>query len=221
MPTSNGKRNASAASTDNLVETVTLLDDIATEKVPNQRTLARNIGVSVGMVNALVHRAVTKGLIKIKQAPLHRYAYYLTPKGFAEKSRLVSEYLDVSLTFFRMCRREYAEIFSRCAATGRKRVILCGAGELAEIATLSVNNTGVELVAVFDRETNQAQVAGLPVLRDLAEVGPNEVFVITDDQNAQETHDRLVALGRDNAVLHPKFLRISAASGAANLEAPR
>jgi DNA-binding MarR family transcriptional regulator len=75
------------------------LGNVAGEQALNQRKLARQIGISVGLVNALVHRAVHKGLIKIKEAPARRYAYYLTPKGFAEKSRLVAEYLEVSLRF--------------------------------------------------------------------------------------------------------------------------
>ena len=102
----------------NLGETVELLGNVAGDEPLNQRKLASQIGISVGLVNALVHRAVRKGLIKIKEAPARRYAYYLTPKGFAEKSRLVAEYLDYSLTFFRTARQEYGEIFALCDAAG-------------------------------------------------------------------------------------------------------
>src|SRR5215475_13692916 len=133
----------------NLAETVKLLDNVAGQELPNQRALARKIGISVGLVNALVHRAVRKGLIKIQQAPARRYAYYLTPKGFAEKSRLVAEYLDYSLSFFRTARQEYGDVFAHCAAAGRRRIVLCGVGELAEIATLAPNGVDVELVAVL------------------------------------------------------------------------
>ena len=45
-----------------------------------------------------------KGFVKAKAAPYKRYAYYLTPKGFNEKSRLVAQYLEVSLDFFRTAR---------------------------------------------------------------------------------------------------------------------
>src|SRR3984957_3557519 len=136
----------------NLVETGKLLGNVAGQQASNQRALARQIGTSVGLVNALVHRAVHKGLIKIKEAPARRYAYYLTPKGFAEKSRLVAEYLDYALSFFRTARQEYNDVFARCPAAGARRVILCGAGELAEIATLAANGVDVELVGVYDRE---------------------------------------------------------------------
>lgn len=195
----------------NLTETVELLDNVAAQEAANQRALARKLGISVGLVNALVHRAVRKGLIKIKQVPARRYAYYLTPKGFAEKSRLVAEYLDRSLTFFREARQEYSDAFARCASSGHKRVVLCGAGELAEIATLAAFGLDVALVAVLDSETNQARVAGLPVIRSIDELGPGDVVVITDGRNPQQAYDRLVSALAPERVLAPPFLRISPA----------
>jgi DNA-binding MarR family transcriptional regulator len=197
----------------NLVETVKLLGNVAgqegLDQGLNQRTLARQIGISVGLVNALVHRAVHKGLIKIKEAPARRYAYYLTPKGFAEKSRLVAEYLDYSLSFFRTARQEYNDVFARCAAVGIRRVILCGAGELAEIATLAANGADVELVGVYDRETNHVRIAGLPVVRDVGDLGADAVLVITDGHKPQELYEILTATVGQERVLAPPFLRIS------------
>lgn len=198
--------------TGNLTETVELLDNVAGQGAPNQRALARKIGISVGLVNALVNRAVRKGLIKIKEAPAHRYAYYLTPKGLAEKSKLVAEYLDFSLTFFRTARQEYGDIFVRCATEGKKRVVLCGAGELAEIATLAVNGADVTLVAVLDSETNQARVAGLPVIRSLAEIEDGDVFVICEGRKPQDVYDWVMEKVGQDRIIAPHFLRISPAS---------
>ncbi len=193
----------------NLAETVELLDNVAGQDAPNQRALARKIGISVGLVNALVHRAVRKGLIKVKEVPARRYAYYLTPKGLAEKSKLVAEYLDHSLSFFRVARQEYGDIFARCAAAGNKRVVLCGAGELAEIASLAVNGLDIAVVAVFDHETNQAHIAGLPVVRTLQDLDAGDVLVLTDGRRPQDAYDRLVAAVGHERVVAPPFLRIS------------
>jgi DNA-binding MarR family transcriptional regulator len=193
----------------NLAETVKLLDNVAGQEVPNQRALARKIGISVGLVNALVHRAVRKGLIKIQQAPARRYAYYLTPKGFAEKSRLVAEYLDNSLAFFRTARQEYSDVFGQCVAAGRRRIVLSGAGELAEIATLAAIGMDIEIVAVFDRTTNQVRVAGLEVVRDLAALGPEDLLVITDGRRPQEVYEELLKTVGPDRVCAPPFLRIS------------
>jgi hypothetical protein len=193
----------------NLAETVKLLGNVAGQQASNQRALASQIGISVGLVNALVRRAVHKGLIKIREAPARRYAYYLTPKGFAEKSRLVAEYLDYSLTFFRTARKEYEEVFVQCAAIGRTRVVLCGAGELAEIATLAVRGSGVEIIAVLDRETNQVQVAGLPVVRDVTALAGEDVLVVTDGRKPQELYEALVDAVGQERVHAPPFLRVT------------
>src|SRR3546814_11880534 len=67
------------------------------------------MGVALGLANALLKRCAAKGLVKIQNAPARRYAYYLTPKGFAEKSRLVAEYLEPSLHFFRGSRSQRSE----------------------------------------------------------------------------------------------------------------
>jgi DNA-binding MarR family transcriptional regulator len=197
----------------NLIETVKLLDNVAGQAVPNQRALARQIGISVGLVNALVHRGVRKGLIKIKEAPARRYAYYLTPKGFAEKSRLVAEYLDYSLTFFRTARQEYSELFARCEAMGRQRLVLCGAGELAEIASLASNDSAIELVGVFDEKTNRPRVGSLPVFQDLTAFGADDVAVITDGQKPQEIYDLMCTRLGAERVFAPAFLRVSVCRG--------
>src|SRR5215468_444390 len=76
----------------------------------SQRRIAEELGIALGLVNAYLKRCVKKGLVKVSEAPARRYAYYLTPKGFSEKSRLTVEYLSASFSFFRQARAE-------CAAT--------------------------------------------------------------------------------------------------------
>ena len=61
-------------------------------------------------VNAYLKRCVKKGLVKVSGAPARRYAYYLTPQGFAEKSRLTVEYLSSSFSFFRQAREDCSAV---------------------------------------------------------------------------------------------------------------
>jgi DNA-binding MarR family transcriptional regulator len=71
----------------------------------SQRRLASELGVAVGLVNAYLRRCINKGLVKVRDAPARRYAYYLTPNGFAEKSRLTVEYLSTPFRCFDTRRR--------------------------------------------------------------------------------------------------------------------
>src|SRR6266699_1942488 len=86
-----------------------LLEVVGRKNDVSQRHLARHLGVALGLANSYLRRCIRKGWIKITDAPANRYLYYLTPKGFSEKSRLTAQYLAYSLTFYRKagdsCRR--------------------------------------------------------------------------------------------------------------------
>ena len=84
--------------------TLDLLEMVEENSAITQRSLAAELNVALGLTNSYVKRCAKKGLIKVKQVPSNRYAYYLTPSGFAEKSRLTAEYLKQSFNFFRMAK---------------------------------------------------------------------------------------------------------------------
>lgn len=143
--------------------TLSLLAALEDDEQVTQRGLAARIGVALGLTNSLLKRAVRKGLVKVGEAPAKRFAYYVTPKGFSEKSRLVAEYLTSSLTFFRRAREEYLVLFQDIRDRGHNKVALVGTGELAEIALLSAQETGVELYCAIQPGSNKSAFSGLRV----------------------------------------------------------
>ena len=92
--------------------------------------------MALGLANSYLKRCVRKGWVKVQQAPANRYLYYLTPTGFAEKSRLTAEYLSTSLGFYREAGNSCAQLLDQCVANNWQRLLLCGVSDLAEIATL-------------------------------------------------------------------------------------
>lgn len=178
-------------------------------EIVTQMTLRRRIGVSVGMVNALVKRAVGKGYAKVSQAPYKRYVYYLTPRGFTEKSRLVAEYLETSLDFFRTARGEYAEIFVRAQNLGLNKVALAGCGELTEIAVLAALGEGISIEAVLDPEANEAERHGVKVIRDLSEAAAIDAVIITESRSPQATYEQICTAFDASRVFAPPLLRIT------------
>ena len=70
----------------------------------------------------------------MRDAPARRYAYYLTPDGFAEKSRLTLEYLSVSLTLYRRAKKDYTALLLSASKRGISRIAILGASDFAEIA---------------------------------------------------------------------------------------
>ena len=67
----------------------------------SQRTLAKELGISLGSINFCFQVLVGKGWVKMKNfnQSKHKmgYAYLLTPTGLAEKSVLTSRFLRYKL----------------------------------------------------------------------------------------------------------------------------
>ncbi len=135
-----------------------LLQSVERDGGQSQRRLAAELGIALGLVNAYLKRCVKKGLVKVSEAPARRYAYYLTPHGFAEKSRLTVEYLGISFSFFRQARADCAEIFAALRSRGFQRVVVAGVSDLAEIARICAIESGVEIVAIVDRQGTVADL---------------------------------------------------------------
>lgn len=174
--------------------TLSLLATLEGSENLTQRSLAVRIGVALGMTNSLLRRAIRKGLVKVTQAPAKRYAYYVTPKGFIEKGLLVSEYLSTSLTFFRQAREEYSSLYAQITRAKHERIALFGVSELAEIALLSAQGDGVDVVAMIQPGSNQTEFSGLPVINSLDAVLLQNIdaVVITSTENPQEAYNILV-----------------------------
>src|SRR5262249_40302079 len=173
-----------------------LLNSIERDSAVTQRELAGDLGIALGLANAYLRRCVRKGLVKVSQVPLNRYAYYLTPQGFAEKSRLTAEYLTVSFNFFRRARADCAELLQECAARGWRRVALCGAGDLAEVAVLSAGDSEIEVGCVIDPARAGGRCVGVPIVADFTaaqELGGFDGVILTDTLASQARFDELVA----------------------------
>jgi DNA-binding MarR family transcriptional regulator len=184
-----------------------LLSSVERDGGQSQRRLASELGIALGLVNAYLRRCVKKGLVKVTHAPAHRYMYYLTPIGFAEKSRLTVEYLSVSFGFFRQAKAECAAVFGAAAERGYSRVALAGISDLAEIAMICALNTGVKVTAVVDGKSTLSHFVGVPVASSFEAIaGDCDAVLVTDLQRAAEFTEQAGALFGAERVLMPKLV---------------
>ena len=185
-----------------------LLDAIGKQSNLSQRHLARQLGVALGLANSYLKRCIRKGYVKIRTAPANRYLYYLTPKGFAEKSRLTAKYLSYSFTFYRRASASCAEVFQQCALSGWKRVVLCGISDLAEIASLQATEAEIEIVAIYDPRADRERFVGKKVWTDLDGIETFDACVLTDLQSPSTSHQQLVERVGQERVMVPDILRL-------------
>ena len=145
------------------INTLKILEEIGKEEVPSQRDIARNLDISLGLVNSFIKRLARKGYLKITTIPSNRVKYLLTPRGAAEKTRLTYAYIQYSYHFYKDARIKLKRLFSELSGQNVKRIVFYGATDLAEIAFLSLQETPIQLVAIFDADKAGSFFLGLNI----------------------------------------------------------
>jgi len=189
--------------------TLEILEKIEKHNNLTQRHLADSLGVALGLANSYMKRCVRKGLVKVHQAPANRFLYYLTPKGFAEKSRLTASYLRSSFDFYRRAGDSLAEAFSLCEKQNKKSVLLCGVSELAEIASLRAYEHEINIVGVFDPYSKKESFLHLQIWHRLDDAGTYDACLVTSLVDAVSIVKLLRQQIREDDILIPSILGIS------------
>lgn len=187
--------------------TLELLQTIDQQKDVTQRHLANHMGVALGLANSYLKRCVRKGLVKIHQVPANRYLYYLTPKGFAEKSRLTAKYLSISFDFYRNASRSLSGLFTLCEQKGYEKILFCGVSELAEIASIRILEHKLKLIGTFDPGATSERFIHLPVWIRYDVIEPVDACIVTALENPQLMYEQARAGGAE-VILVPDILGI-------------
>ncbi len=184
-----------------------LLSSVDADGARSQRRIAAELGVALGLVNAYLKRAIKKGFVKVGQAPARRYAYYLTPQGFSEKSRLTVQFLSSSFSLFRKAKEDYGRIFDRAQTLGFRRIVLAGQSDLCEIAILCAVDGPISIVAIVDPDVTATRFIGVKVVSSYMEVdGQFDAVVVTHLTGARNVFDQAVSNFGAERVLAPDLL---------------
>jgi DNA-binding MarR family transcriptional regulator len=129
-----------------------LMGEVDQDGTYSQRELSKRLNISVGLVNTFMKRLVNKGYFKVKTMPRNRLKYFLTPEGLARKSRLTAEYLRYSVNFYKDIKHLILNKYYEMENKEVKKILFYGAGEVAELAYLYLQLTGVRLVGIIDEQ---------------------------------------------------------------------
>lgn len=201
---------------------LTLLDAIERDSTVTQRSLARQLGVALGLTNSYFKRCIKRGLIKTHQAPSNRYAYYLTPGGFAEKARLTGDFLNQSFQVYRIAREESDALFRRCVREGWRSIVLLGKTEITEILVISVADFDLEFAAIVDAEARKTTdtFMKIPVVASSAAAPPADVAIVADlNDPIGRVAEASATFPKDRILVMPLLTAISARRDAALEEA--
>lgn len=173
-----------------------LLDEISRSDELTQRDLSKKLGFALGLINSYLKNLVSKGYITVSTIPKKRYRYYLTPRGFAEKTRLTYQHLQNFTNLYRVARKDFHALFKSLERSESRKVVFCGVDEVAEIAYLSLAETSLDLVGVIDGKPGDKKFFGYPVraMDEITEMD-YDLIIITSFHGGGEFAERLVGLG--------------------------
>jgi predicted transcriptional regulator len=184
-----------------------ILESVDRDSERTQRSRASEIGIALGLTNAYLKFCIHKGYLKARKTSARTYRYMLTPKGFAEKSRLTLSRLANSLEFLRATRAEYSDLFTEAGRRNWRKMVIVSASSLAEVCTLCALEHGIVVVAIVDREVDEGRLLGVPLRRsfDRLDVGFDGAVIADLQEPIQTLAWTESAIGAQR-VLIPKFL---------------
>jgi DNA-binding MarR family transcriptional regulator len=135
-----------------------ILEQVAFGNGVSQRSLARSTGIALGLANLLIRRMVGKGWVRMVPVRPNRVSYVITPAGRAEKARRSRAYLAGSVQHYVRVRDQISQRFASLSAewsvrenrNAEKRIVFCGAGDVAEIGYFCLQGTDLQLAGVVD-----------------------------------------------------------------------
>jgi len=144
-----------------------LLEEISKDSAVSQRRLSQRLGVALGVTNACLKKMINKGLVKAKGINHKRIAYYLTPKGFSEKTKLTYHFLEHTIRYYSTLKNSISAKLSSLSQAGHRRIICYGAGEVMEVAFIILNETDLEIAILAvvddDKDKHGRKIFGLMV----------------------------------------------------------
>jgi hypothetical protein len=133
-----------------------VLQAIASGQRVTQRKLSSELGVALGLTNLLVRRLVGKGYVKLSKIGTRHVRYLMTPSGWEALGSATRQSLENTVHMYTETREHIrsslSAISNRCSPNidGQKRIVFYGAGDVAEIAYVSLQTTDLTLVGVVD-----------------------------------------------------------------------
>jgi DNA-binding MarR family transcriptional regulator len=172
------------------------------EKNPNitQREISKTLGIAVSMVNDHIDQYEKDKLIKRKKHSTKTVEYFVTKKGTERRKLLNIWYLKSSHSVYLSAKDNITSFLNQIIDKGFKKILLYGAGEVAEIMLKVMNDDNqipLEVVAVID--DNKDRIGEKLVNRP----------IITLDELSKYNHDGImISSYKHHETIHSNLIKI-------------
>jgi FlaA1/EpsC-like NDP-sugar epimerase len=186
-----------------------ILDLIEKNPSITQREIASLIGIAVSMVNNYIENFDEQALIKRKKHSSKDVDYIITKKGLERRKLLNIWYLKSSYNVYLLAKDNIIIFLNQIIKKGFKKIILYGAGEVAEIMLQVINSDNqipLEVVSVIDDSNDKigSEIVNIPIipLSDLNKY-EHDCIMISSYKHHETIYKKLVYLNYpENNIIH-------------------
>ncbi len=152
-----------------------LVNIIGAKLGANQRDLSRLMDLSLGMVNMLVRRLISKGYIRINQLNKRKVEYLLTPKGFSEKMRKSIKYTFKTIHSIGVLRSQITEMLSEVVNKGERKFVILGESDFSFLVDMVLRDLcGVDYSIKHVNQLPEEKIEGtLLICKELVKLNGN------------------------------------------------
>lgn len=126
-------------------------DTLKEEPHANQRTLAENTGMSIGLMNAVLKRFVERGWIMLSNVNGRKLAYALTSKGIGELTVRAKQFAVRNFSLANECNEKISTMVKDAREEGKRTVVLYGQSYIKFLIVYACEKYGMQLEESSDR----------------------------------------------------------------------
>ena len=180
-----------------------LLEELERNPIVSQRELSHKFGIALGVTNACLKRMARNGLIRIRDLNPRKIGYYLTPKGFIEKTRLTIHLISFRVQHYSELKKVIANRLLEMQRDGRQRIVFYGVSDEMEVAYITLQGVNLKLVGIVedDEKIIPRIIFGYeiePVSR-IQELKPDGILITSLTENEPQ-RDRLKRIFGQNSI---------------------
>jgi len=114
-----------------------------------QRSLSHRLNISLGLTNAILQNLIHRGWIKAKKLTGRKILYLITPQGMARATNLIYDRFRETQNYYQYTKELLTSYLTDLYNKGKRRAIIYGTNQLAEITYLSLLDSPLRLYSII------------------------------------------------------------------------
>ena len=130
----------------------------------SQRSLAHRLNISLGLTNAILQNLIHRGWVKVKKLTGRKILYLITPQGMARATNLIYDRFRETQNYYQYTKELLTSYLTDLYNQGKRRAIIYGINQLAEITYLSLLDSPLKLHSILSDDLSKKKFLGRELL---------------------------------------------------------